>query len=211
MTKLIIVRHGEVAGNAGDKKAFVGWGDLALNERGLQQAQAVGDFLQNETIDAVYSSDLQRAVITAQKIATPHHLTVQIDPDLREVNYGKWEGLSEEELLEQYGEQWRDRQADPWNVSAVGGENYAQMWARFFPKWQALVERHQGQTAVLVGHNGLIRMLLCHLLGAPFANFKRIHVNNCSITRAEIEARPGDAPQILIQGINQTGHLQHIL
>lgn len=211
MTKLIIVRHGEVAGNVAEKKAFVGWGDIPLTERGLRQAQAVGEYLQNETIDAVYSSDLQRARITAENIAAPHNLTVQADPDLREVNYGDWEGLSEAELLERYSEQWQARQGDPWNVAAVGGENHAQMWARFSPKWNALLERHKGQTAVLVGHNGLIRILLCHLLGAPFANFKRIHVNNCGITRVQIEANTGDSPQILIQGINQTGHLQHIL
>jgi broad specificity phosphatase PhoE len=211
MTNIIIVRHGEVAGNAGDKKAFVGWGDLELNERGLRQTEVVGQYLQNETIDAVYSSDLQRARITAESIAAPHNLAVQVDPDLREVNYGDWEGLSEAELLEQYGEQWKARQNDPWNVAAIGGENHAQMWARFLPKWNALVEKHDGQTAVLVGHNGLIRILLCHLLGAPFSSFKRIHVNNCSVTRVEIEAGSGDAPQILIKGINQTSHLQHIL
>lgn len=211
MTNIIIVRHGEVAGNAGDKKAFVGWGDLPLNERGLLQTQAVGEFLQNETIHAVYSSDLQRALITAQCIARPHNLTVQVDADLREVNYGKWEGLGEPELLEQYAEQWLARQSDPWNVAAVEGENYAQMWTRFLPKWNALVERHDGQTAVFVGHNGLIRMLLCHLLGAPFANFKRIHVNNCSISRVEIEQNAGDPPRILLHGINQTSHLHHIL
>ncbi len=211
MTKIIIARHGEVAGNLAEKKAFVGWGDIPLTQRGLLQAQALGEYLKDETIDAVYSSDLQRARITAQNIADPHNLTVQVDADLREVNYGDWEGLNEAELVARYPQQWQARQSDPWNVASVGGENQAQMWARVLPKWNALVERHEGQTFVLIGHNGLIRILLCHLLGAPFANFKRIHVNNCGVTRVEIEPNPGGSPKILLRGINQTSHLQHIL
>lgn len=206
MTQILLVRHGEVAGNAGDKPTFVGWNDLPLNANGQRQAQAVADYLQAEKIAAIYTSDLQRAQNTAERIAEKHELPVRIDADLREVNYGAWEGLGEADLLREYSAQWTARQNDPWNMAAVEGESYCQMWNRFLPRWNQIVENHAGETAVLVAHNGLIRMLLCHLLGAPFENFKRIHVSNGGVSRLEI-----DAPRILLQSINETNHLQNIL
>jgi broad specificity phosphatase PhoE len=205
MTNIFLVRHGEVAGNAGDKLAFVGWGDLPLTENGERQSRAVADYLSGEKIAAVYSSDLQRALITARRIAQKQGLDVRVDRDLREVNYGAWEGLGESELLENWRDQYEARQNDPWNVAPTGGESYAQMWQRFFPKWQQLVKAHEGESAVLVGHNGLIRMLVCHLLGAPFGNFKRVHVSNCGVSRFEIE---GD--KVLVRVLNDTHFLKGI-
>lgn len=205
MAQIILVRHGEVAGNTGDKMAFVGWGDLELTENGVRQSHAVAEFISAENVSAVYSSDLQRARITAERIAEKQGLNVTVDPDLREVNYGAWENLGEEELLANWREQWQARQNDPWNVAPPDGECYAQMWSRFFPKWEQIVERHKNQTAVLVGHNGLIRILICHLLGAPFENFKRVHVSNCGVSRVDIEA-----DKVLVRCINDTSHLLNI-
>lgn len=202
MTRIFLVRHGEVAGNAGDKPAFVGWSDLPLNSRGERQAELVARYLELEKVDAVYASDLQRAKNTAEAIAQKHNLPVRVDADLREVNYGAWEGLSESDLLAEYSAQWSARQNDPWNVAAVEGESYEQMWNRFLPKWHQLVENHAGETAVLVAHNGLIRMLLCFLLGAPFENFKRIHVSNGGVSRVEI-----GASGVLLRSVNETNHL----
>ena len=206
MTNIILVRHGEVAGNAGDKMAFVGWGDLPLTEKGERQSRRLAEYLGSEKIAAVYSSDLQRARITAQRIAEKQNVEVRVDRDLREVNYGAWESLGESELLENWRDDYHARQADPWNVAPSGGESYAQMWARFFPKWQKVVEAHEGETAVLVGHNGLIRMLVCHLLSAPFENFKRVHVSNCGVSRVEIEGE-----KVLLRVLNDTHFLPAIL
>jgi len=206
MTTILLVRHGEVAGNVGDNPSFVGWNDLPLNERGLQQAEEVADYLQGEKLAAFYSSDLQRAKNTAEAIARKHDLTVHIDADMREVNYGAWEGLGEVDLLREYSAQWTVRQNDPWNVAAVEGESYSQMWQRFLPKWNQLVENHMGETVVLVAHNGLIRMLICFLLGTPFENFKRIHVSNGGVSRIE-----SGASGVLLRSINETHHLKNIL
>lgn len=205
------MRHGEVAGNAGENRAFVGWGDPPLNEWGWKQAKAVGERLKTEKIKAVYSSDLQRARNTAAEVALRHGLEVCVDADLREVNYGKWDGLSEAQLLQRYSQEWLARQEDPWNVATLEGENHAQMWARVLPKWNALLERHceenRGESCdgavVLVAHNGLLRILICHLLGMPFGNFKRIRTSNGGITRVEI--RDG---KVLLESLNETSHLE---
>lgn len=207
MTRIFLVRHGEVAGNHGDAPVFVGWGDLPLNARGEKQAAQVGALLKNEKISAVVTSDLQRAEKTGERIAEQHGLKVQTDAALREVNYGKWEGLSEAELHREYSQQWTARQNDPWNVAAVEGENYAQMWARFFPVWQALLQKYENQNFVLVGHNGLLRMLLCYLSGAPFENFKRFHVGNGGVSRVEVTHENSKAKRIILKAVNETAHL----
>lgn len=202
MTQVILVRHGEVAGNSGEKLAFVGWGDLPLTEYGVLQSRAVGEYLNSEHIAAVYSSDLERARITAEQIAGEHGLEVRIDPHLREVNYGAWESLGEEELLRDWAEEYAARQRDPWSIAPPDGECYAQMWERFLPKWNQIIKEHDGETIVLVGHNGLLRMLMCFLLGAPFQNFKRVHIGNGSVSRVEL-----DGDKVLIRCINDTHFL----
>lgn len=207
MTKIFLVRHGEVAGNRGEAPVFVGWSDLPLNARGETQAMQAGAFLESETIRGVYASDLQRAEKTAARIAEKHGLKVETNAALREVNYGKWEGLSEANLHREYSQQWPARQHDPWNVAAAGGENYAQMWARFFPVWEEMLKKHDGENFVLVGHNGLLRMLLCHLTGTPFENFKRFHVANGGVSRVEITRDGAGSERIVLKAVNETAHL----
>lgn len=207
MTKIFLVRHGEVAGNRGDAPVFVGWSDLPLNARGEAQAQQVAGLLAVEEIHGVYASDLQRAAKTAERIAEKHGLQVETSTALREVNYGKWEGRSEAELQREYSRQWPARQNDPWNVAALGGENYAQMWARFFPFWEELRRNHEDENFVLVGHNGLLRMLLCHLTGAPFENFKRFHVSNGGVSRVAVTSDGEGRERIVLKTMNETAHL----
>jgi broad specificity phosphatase PhoE len=207
MTKIFLVRHGEVAGNHGESPVFVGWSDLPLNARGEKQAEQVGAFLESEDIPRVYASDLQRAKNTAGRIAEKHGLQVETCAALREVSYGKWEGLSEADLQREYSRQWAARQNDPWSVAALGGENYAQMWARFFPFWKELRDKHDGENFVIVGHNGLLRMLLCYLTGAPFENFKRFHVANGGVSRVEISQNRNGLERIVLKAVNETAHL----
>lgn len=207
MTNIFLVRHGEVAGNRGDASFFVGWSDLPLNEQGQKQARQVGDYLECEKINGVYASDLQRARKTAERIAEKHGLNVETNVALREVNYGKWEGLSEADLHREYSQQWSARQNDPWNVAAVDGENYAQMWARFFPVWEELLKKHENERFVIVAHNGLLRMLLCYLTGAPFENFKRFHADNGGVSRIEIECNSDGTQRTVVQAVNETAHL----
>ena len=187
MSQFFLVRHGEVEGNYGPSRTFAGWGDKPLTEKGRAQAQAVANRLATENLAAVYSSDLMRARDTAEAIAARHNLTVQTDAALREVNYGKWEGLGDAELLRDWAELWQKRVADPLNVAPPDGESYADLWRRLQPAWEAILERHQGQSVAVVGHNGSLRILLCHLLGAPLGNARHIRLMNTSISRVEFE------------------------
>lgn len=212
MSQIFLVRHGEVEGNYGPKRTFAGWGDKPLTEKGLRQAQAVAERLAHEKLAAVYTSDLKRALHTAEAIAARHNLTVQADQALREVNYGQWEGLGDAELLRDWAQHWQRRVADPLNVAPPDGESYADLWRRLQPVWEVIGERHRGQSVAIVGHNGSLRILLCHLLGAPLGNARHIRLMNTSISCVEYEdsTMEASAARYVISSINDTCHLAGI-
>lgn len=212
MFRVFLVRHGEVEGNYGPNRTFAGWGDKPLTEKGVRQAQAVAERLSREKLAAVYSSDLVRASDTAQAIASRQGLQVQPNRALREVNYGQWEGLGDAELLSKWGDLWQRRTADPLNVAPPGGESYADLWTRLQPAWDAILERREGENVAVVGHNGSLRILLCHLMGAPLGNARRIRLMNTSVSVVEAETDPMEtaAARFVITCINDTCHLAGI-
>lgn len=202
------MRHGEVEGNSGERRTFSGWNDVALTTRGEQQAQATAKRLEREKVRAVYSSDLQRAHSTAQTIAESHALPVQTNAALREVHYGAWAGLGEAELVAGWSDLWRQRLSDPVHTAAPEGESLADLWRRLQPAWNNIVERHNAsdEDAVLVAHNGTVRVLVCGVLGMPLENYRRIHIGNCSLTCVQLNK--GKPP--LVEFVNETCHLTDI-
>ncbi len=205
MAKIILIRHGEVAGNAGGRLFFSGWDDVPLNERGLEQARLVSKYLSPVQFKAVYCSDLQRARRTAQEIAAPHGLQVLEDAAWCEINFGAWSGADESDLLAKWPELWRQRQADPENVRPPDGENLRDVWNRVQPAWHNIVSRHeanQEENVAVVAHQGTIRLLLLGLLQAPLGSYRTLIVRNCSIsTVLAFEGR------VSIAGINGCDHL----
>ena len=213
MTTIYLIRHGEVAGNAGAVRTFAGARDLELTPHGTGQAAAVAARMKDVHLDAVYASTLQRAWRTADGIAQMHGLQTVRLGGWNEVNYGAWEGLSEAEINADYAELWRARVADPWHIAPPQGESYRMLWARLEPEWNALLAKHEGQSVAVVGHNGSLRVLLCQLLGAPPANARRLQIGNCSLTQVNVAApRNADSeklesPSVVISYINDTSHL----
>ena len=217
MTTIYLIRHGEVAGNSGAIRTFAGARDLELTPRGLEQARAIATRLKDVHLDAVYASKLQRAWRTADGIAAEHNLQVTRLEGWNEVNYGAWEGLSEAEINADYAGLWKQRVADPWLIAPPEGESYQMLWARLEPEWNALLEKHAGQTVAVVGHNGSLRVLLCQLLGAPPANARRLQIGNCSLTKVSVnnevaapqngESEKLEGPPLVISYINDTSHL----
>jgi broad specificity phosphatase PhoE len=220
--KIFLVRHGEVEGNSGPRPTFAGWADKPLTPRGVEQAEAVAARLASENIRLVWSSDLQRARITAETIAARHGLSVYTDAALREVSYGAWENLGHEEIHRDWAEHWARRLADPLGVAPPDGENYQTLWARLEPAWSAFLDEAETQAsarpvagtrnstvpaAVLVAHNGPLRLLLCHMLGIPVSNYRRLKTSNCGLSTLEIETKNGKRA-IVVACINETAHLR---
>jgi broad specificity phosphatase PhoE len=156
----VLVRHGATEWNA-DKRAQ-GQADVALSRKGREQALETAGRLAGLPVDAVYSSDLSRAVETAEAIAKMHGLDVAMDPAFREIDQGEWTGLPVAEIQQRWPELWgaaRHYNARP------GGESPQQVRRRALEGLRRVVERHPHGTVVIASHGGTIRWLSAEVLG----------------------------------------------
>lgn len=156
-TRIVAVRHGETAWNVDTR--LQGHQDVPLNDTGRWQAQCVARALADEGLNAIYSSDLQRAFDTAQAIAELTGLTAVADPDLRERAFGAFETLTHADIEARWPEQARRwRQRDP-DFAAEGGETLREFHARCVAAVSRLAEAHAGQTIAIVAHGGVMDCL----------------------------------------------------
>jgi probable phosphoglycerate mutase len=181
LTRVLAIRHGETAWNADGR--VQGHQDIALNERGREQARALAAALEGEVIDAVYSSDLQRARETAEAFALPAGLAVHTDVQLRERTFGRLEGHTFAEVEQRWPDdalRWRRREPD---FAVGGGESLLAFYARCVGAATRLAAAHPGQTIALVAHGGVLDVLYraaVHIdLGAP----RTWELGNASINR----------------------------
>jgi broad specificity phosphatase PhoE len=156
-TTFYFVRHGESEGNAA--RIFTGQTDSPLTERGRRQAEAVATELARVKVDRIVSSDLSRTRDTAEAIAKPHGIRVEIVPELREIDVGDRTGKTFDET----------KGLPSWNddgfVAWPGGETLEQVLARTLGAIERLTRESPGKTILVVGHGGVNRILLSHFLG----------------------------------------------
>ncbi|MBM4447064.1 MAG: histidine phosphatase family protein [Chloroflexi bacterium] len=200
--RLILVRHGETAWNQ-ERRIQGGSSDVELSEVGRKQAERLGLALQETKIDAIYSSPLKRAFDTAQAIASHHNLTVQVEPDLREMEVGELEGVSIAELgtnFSQFLLQWRQGQG----VNKLpGGESVVEMADRVWATIQPIMKRHEEETVVVVSHFFTVVVTICKALVWPLSCLERIRVQTGSISIIEL----GDGQTRLVS-LGDTCHLR---
>lgn len=158
-TRIIAVRHGETAWNV--ETRIQGQLDIGLNEKGRWQAQQAARALAEERLDAVYSSDLSRAMDTALAIATQAMPPLPVQPHigLRERAFGKFEGQTYAAIEAQWPDEsrlWRIR--DP-HFAPAGGESPVQVMERVSAAVQAIASNHPNQQILLVAHGGVLDML----------------------------------------------------
>ena len=168
-TKVFLVRHGATTWNL--EKRAQGHADIALSEEGRKQAVHVANELSHEHIDAVYSSDLKRALDTGTAIAAAHGLEVQIDPDLREIDQGEWEGLTTDEIRARWPDLWGPNRH---YSTRPGGESPVQVRTRSLAALKRAVDAHPWGTIVIVSHGGTIRWLSAEALGYDDYRSRRI-------------------------------------
>lgn len=158
MTKILIIRHGESLGNA--NRLYLGHTDLDLSELGYRQAEAAAKFLQDKKIDAIYSSDLLRAVNTAEPHAKLHGIPVIPRSDLREIYLGDWEGKKIDELLtlDSFIHGWRESFG---TFTVPGGECVLDAAKRFRSAVIEIGEAESGKTVLIAAHAAVIRSFFC--------------------------------------------------
>lgn len=182
-TRIYLVRHGETAWNASGK--FQGHSDVPLSDRGKEQAKAIAQRLALESIDSIYCSDLSRASETADIIAQPHNLKVTSLAELREINFGKWEGLTFDEISEKYGELSTNWWTRPLTTQIPSGERLQEVVKRCSKAINSIVTSHSGETVVVVAHGGIIRLIVGIALGLDLNSCWKLRIDNVSLTILE--------------------------
>jgi broad specificity phosphatase PhoE len=162
----VLWRHGQTTFNA--ERRFQGQLDVPLNERGQAQAALAARYLAALHPSAIFSSDLSRASATAAALARLTGLSVKLDPDLRERAGGEWEGLSDAELRDQYGDAYSNWTSAPASWGPPGGEPGHEVAERALGALlRAADSVPGGSTAVVVSHGGALGLGTSRLLGIP--------------------------------------------
>jgi len=174
-TRLYLLRHGQVAD--GHTHLYHGNNDIELSPRGVQQLEQAGAQLRDVDLAGVYASDLTRAAQGAEIICRGRALKPQTFPEFREIHFGNWEGLSFQEIAEQYPEDLKARFQDLPNFRIPGGESLMDLKARALPTLQRLVAQHHEQAFLLVAHAGLNRVILSEALGLNLQYLFRLDQN----------------------------------
>lgn len=165
MTQLCLVRHGQTDWNLEGR--YQGQSDVPLNENGFVQAMQLAEQLKGETFAAIYSSDLLRARQTAQPVAKMLGMPVQIEPRLREINQGEWEGVLVEDIRARYAELWSQRTVDPASVRPPGGETVGEVAARVYAALDDIARLFPTERALIVSHGLSIATAICREKGIP--------------------------------------------
>ena len=162
--RLYMVRHGQVVGY--DRFPVYGHTDVPVTEVGKIQIEHLAERLRLADIKAIYSSDLQRSVKGAQIIARYHDVPLVSLPELREMYFGEWEGLTLEEIRMRYPEELDRRMAKPVDFKPPGnGESIRHLSKRVSACVRHILEKQKGDDILLVGHGAVNRVILCHALG----------------------------------------------
>jgi broad specificity phosphatase PhoE len=203
-TRVLLVRHGQSMGNA--ERRFGGHSATPLSALGRAQAEATARALSAEGVTAVYSSDLLRAVETAEPLARLTGLGVRRTEAFRERGVGHMEGLTFEEAAREYPEEYAALLRRDFEHVLTGGESYRQMLDRAARELDRAIQDNAGGTLAVFSHTGTICILALHLMGALDAPTLRpvwISSANCGVTRFELQH--GGLVRVL--AVNDTRHL----
>jgi len=181
-THIDLLRHGETEGG----ERLRGSIDDALSARGWEQMCAVVG--ESGAWSRIVSSPLQRCVAFARKATQKYRLPLDIEPRLREIHFGDWEGKTAAEILAAYPDRLERFWNDPVNHPPPGGESFSAFQARVLGAWDDLLARHAGTHLLIVTHGGPIRVILGHARGLPWAEALRLPVPLASLHSLTISA-----------------------
>lgn len=206
MKTLYIVRHGETDWNKLGK--YQGITDVPLNENGLAQAKACGESLKNVIFDRIISSDLSRAVVTAESIRRDKKIPIHQDKRLRELNFGDWEALLYTEIEASWPGLIDQMYRRPHIVQVPNGESFKELQDR---AWAAVYdfinENDKDETLLITCHGGTIRTILCKLLDIPLSHCWKFSQGNTAINRIYYNGM-GEFDHNILNLLNDTSHVE---
>ena len=173
MTTLYLVRHGQTDNNL--HGSFNGCQtDQPLNETGKKQAYALRDAFADKPLDAIYSSPLVRAVMTAEGVRGTRDMPIHTVYDLREMDMGILDGVTFEKTKRDYAEVWHNWQKDPEKLRMPDGESFMEAQERAFAALLDILHRERGRAVAVVAHGTLISLLTAKLFGLPLIQRRRV-------------------------------------
>lgn len=187
MTKFLIIRHGQSTANLEER--YAGWYDAPLTELGRKQAAITTDYiLKNYHVDAVYSSDLIRAVETVKEIAARANVPLVKEKALREIDGGEWEEKQVEEIAREYPEQAYLWKTDIGKARPTGGESFAELQVRIDSAFRKIAAENDGKAVVVASHGGAIRTMQCLFENVPIEDMRKVPwTPNASVSEVNYE------------------------
>jgi len=198
-TIIYLIRHGETEG--ADIRRYKGSLDIPLSEQGIKQIERASVYILKDLqkqpdqpsppslLKAVYCSDLQRAIRSAEIISKDHFLDPVIVPSLRERNFGMWEGMSFDEIRERYPVEFDAWADNPLRFSPMQGESTLAMGKRVIEAFEKILSDHKGERIAIVSHGGVNRIILCHVLGISLKNIFRVEQDYAALNIIEFRDR----------------------
>ncbi len=202
MTKILLIRHGYVAGIKPER--FRGREPLALTERGCAEAQAVARRIAGTWRPSkIYTSPMGRCVATGAAIAKACGIAAEVCDDLNDIDYGAWQFKTYEQAKSENPLLFAAWFATPHLIRFPNGEALQDLVARAANVLRLVLARHPDETIVLVGHDSVNRALLLELLDQPLSAYWRVAQEPCCLNEIDIVAG-----KICVRRINETRHLE---
>jgi ribonuclease H / adenosylcobalamin/alpha-ribazole phosphatase len=200
-THTILLRHGDT--RLSPEHRFSGLSDEPLSPAGARQVEAAARRLASGLrIDAMVCSPLPRAAATASIVGHELGLTATADEDLRETDFGAWEGCTLAEIQQRWPEAVAAWQHDP-RQAPPGGESFAETECRVNRACERILRQHQGQRVLVVSHITPIKILLCRALGVPLLTMYRIYLGSACLNEIQWHGTEFAA----VRSVNDTSHL----
>lgn len=217
MVTIFLLRHGETAWN--EERRVMGRLEVPLNRKGVLQARRIARILPRLELDAIYTSPLKRTLQTSRVAAKGSHLPLRIDPNLTEFAFGRWQGWKFEELVKD--KTYHRFLKDPLKTTVPGGETIRDVQKRGLKSLRRATREFPKGRLLLVSHGDVIRALICHYLQLPLEEFRRLRIDNGSLTAFEVDSLWAeikfinylpditDISKIPYQGLNPTKLKKH--
>ena len=200
-TTLLLIRHGETEWNALGK--FQGCTDIELSEEGIKQAQILKNRLNGE-FDWIYASPLSRAFKTANILASITDKEVIIEPEIREINFGEWEGLTVKQISEKYPDVFKAWRTDKKESYICGGDSSIRNAVGRAKKCiLEIVSKHKGEKIVIVAHGGIIKAGLIGIFDWDMTMYHKVALGNTCINKINFN----DDLMPMLVSLNDTTHL----
>lgn len=206
-TKIILIRHGESLGNA--NRTFLGHTDLDMSSLGYLQAYATAEYLKDEKIDVIYSSDLKRAYNTAVPHAKIRQIDIISSKNLREMYVGEWENMKFDDIIakwgrEEYEEKWKNNFG---TFRFPSGESIEEGGIRFYNEIMRICNENEGKTILIAAHAAVIRAFWAIISGISWENLAKVYPFS---TNASYSVAYFDGNKITPESYSNDSHLSSV-